>query len=312
MIPFKLTPEYREYVWGGTRLRPNEKITAEAWIVYEKNKILDGPFAGLTLQEVADANPIALMGKTVVKKTGNRFPLLIKLLDCADWLSLQVHPNNEQAIQLEGPGNLGKTEAWYVVEADEGAQLLGGFEHSVTSDDIVVSLKNGTIIELVQRHNVCSGDSIFIPAGLIHALGPGLLIYEVQQTSDITYRVYDWNRPLTADRRLHLEEANVALNPDLKGELIPSSTFTGEQKANLVISDYFSLELISGDFGTASFDTSGNSFSAFTVLEGETFLWGNGWQFKLERFESLLIPAVCGRFQVEWGETGRALRAHVP
>ncbi|MCJ7701983.1 MAG: hypothetical protein MUO62_10390, partial [Anaerolineales bacterium] len=127
LFPFRLKPSYREYIWGGNRLRPNLGKTAEAWIVYEGNEITDGPYAGTRLGEVAEKNPIDLLGPRILAQSGSRFPLLIKLLDCADWLSLQVHPNNEQAEKLEGPGHLGKTEAWYVVEADEGAQLLGGF-----------------------------------------------------------------------------------------------------------------------------------------------------------------------------------------
>ncbi len=310
--PFKLEPHYREYVWGGNRLRPDVGRTAEAWIVYEENKIINGPFAGSTLAQAADDNTAALLGDKVVKKSGTRFPLLIKLLDCADWLSLQVHPNDEQANQLEGPGHLGKTEAWYVVEADEGAQLLGGFRPGVTPDDVRTALYEGGILDLVQRHDVQTGDAIFIPAGLIHALGPGSLIYEVQQTSDITYRVYDWDRPMTAGRKLHLDQAAIALNPNLEGNLISGSKFADKKKANLVTSEYFSLDLIVGNSETMDFDTRGESFSAFTVLDGDVFISGNGWQFDLGRFETLLVPAICGKYDVELVGSVRALNAFVP
>ena len=312
LSPLKLEPNYREYVWGGHRLRPDVGKTAEAWVVYEGNYITAGPFAGATLAEVAEKNALDLLGSKVLSHSGKRFPLLVKLLDCADWLSLQVHPNNEQAVQLEGPGHLGKTEAWYVVEADEGAQLLGGFRTGVTADEITTSLQEGRIADLVQRHYVQTGDAIFIPAGLIHALGPGLLIYEVQQTSDITYRVYDWDRPLTAGRKLHLDQARIALNPDLEGKLISGSAFKGASRTSLVSCDYFTLELLSGEVESIPFDTQGKSFSALTVLEGQATLSGEDWQFVLERFESLLIPAACHEFQIEFSERARALRVFVP
>ena len=312
LFPFKLISQYREYIWGGNRLRPNNGKTAEAWIVYEGNQIADGPLAGLTLAEAAEKNASALLGDKVLAQSGTRFPLLIKLLDCLDWLSLQVHPNDEQAEQLEGPGHFGKTEAWFVVEADDGAQLLGGFRPNVTSAEIAASLRVGGILDLVQRHAVQTGDAIVIPAGLIHALGPGLLIYEVQQTSDITYRVYDWDRPMTAGRKLHLEQAQVALNPDLEGKLIPGSSFKGKQRASLVSCNYFSLELISGEAEAIGFDTQGKSFSVLTVLDGKVLVQGDGWQSELGHFESLVIPAVCGKHRLDLLETSRVLRAYVP
>ena len=310
--PFKLEPHYREYVWGGNRLRPNIGKTAEAWIVYEENKIVNGPYAGSTLAEVAENNAAALLGNKVVAKSGARFPLLIKLLDCADWLSLQVHPNDELAERLEGPDHFGKTEAWYAVEADEGAQLLGGFRDGVTCDDVKTSLYEGGILDLVQRHDVQTGDAIFIPAGLIHALGPGLLVYEVQQTSDITYRVYDWDRPMTSGRKLHLDQANIVLDPNLVGRLIPGSKFIENNRANLIASDYFSLELITGDSETMDFDTRQESFSVFTVLDGEVSISGDDWRFELARFETLLVPAICGKYQIEILGKARALNAFVP
>jgi mannose-6-phosphate isomerase len=248
----------------------------------------------------------------VVAQSGTRFPLLIKLLDCADWLSLQVHPNDEQAEQLEGPGHFGKTEAWFVIEADDDAKLLGGFRPGVTSAEVSASLSQGNILDLVQQHDVQTGNAIFIPAGMIHALGPGLLIYEVQQTSDITYRVYDWDRPKTAERQLHLEQAQVALNPDLEGKLISSASFEEQHRANLVSCEYFSLELISGQAETVKFDTNGESFSVLTVLDGTAQIKGDGWQSELGHFESLLIPAVSGEHHMELKETSRILRAFVP
>lgn len=317
--PFMLEPTYRDYVWGGNRLRPDIEVTAEAWIVYENN-IVSGKvgsidsepiYAGKTLAEVVKIEGEQLVGSKAFSQTGYRFPLLIKLLDCADWLSLQVHPNDNQAEQLEGPGHYGKTEAWFIVEADEGAQLLGGLTEGVTPDKMRAALHEGEILSLTKRHDVQAGDSIFIPAGLIHALGPGLLIYEVQQTSDITYRVYDWGRPITDRRQLHIAQAETVVNPELKGELIPGPPqgFDGSKK--LVASQYFTLDLIIGKPGLIDLEPRKGSFSAVTVLDGHLKIRGTGWEFDLTRFETLVIPAIWQAFQVESSSPMRALRSAV-
>jgi mannose-6-phosphate isomerase len=307
--PFMLEPSYRDYVWGGNRLRPNVEITAEAWIVYEGNKVANGVYAGKTLAEVTAKEGETLLGSKVFAQTGSRFPLLIKLLDCADWLSLQVHPNDEQAEQLEGSGHFGKTEAWYVVEADDGAQLLGGLIEGVSQADIKTGLQKGQILSLTQRHDVQTGDSIFIPAGMIHALGPGLLIYEVQQTSDITYRVYDWDRPMTAGRKLHIDQAAVVLNPELRGELLPGPPLDFEGAKKLIASSYFGLDLIVGKTSVIDLEPREGSFSAITILDGHVKISGPGWQFELTRFETLVIPAIWRAIQIEFKGRVRALRS---
>jgi len=309
MQPFMLEPTYRDYVWGGNRLRPNVEKTAEAWIVYEGNIAANGAYAGKTLAEIAEKEGETLLGDKVFAQTGTRFPLLIKLLDCADWLSLQVHPNDEQAEKLEGVGHFGKTEAWYVVEADEGAQLLGGLTEGVKFSDLQAALHTGKILSLTQCHDVQTGDYIFIPAGLIHALGPGLLIYEVQQTSDITYRVYDWDRPMTAGRKLHLEQAAAVLNSGLKGELLPGPPREFEGVKRLVSSSYFGLDLIAGKSGVINLEPCVGSFSTITILDGQVKVRGADWSFELKRFETLVIPAIWNEVQLELNNQVRALRS---
>ena len=311
--PFKLIPEYRDYIWGGKRLRPAAEITAEAWVIYAEDLVADGPYAGKSLAKVAEIEGINLLGTQAIAQTGKRFPLLIKLLDCAQWLSLQVHPNDEQAHQLEGPGFFGKTEAWYVVAAEENAQLLGGFCPGVTNTEMETAVREGGIMDIVQRHDVATGDAIFIAPGMLHALGPGMLIYEVQQTSDITYRVYDWDRPLTAGRKLHIEQAVAVLDPKIQGELIstPQNSDAAQCKP-LVNSDYFQLDLISGVRGDLKLDTRGSSFSALTNLDHALTITGTDWQFELGQYESLVVPASWGAFQIKLVDQSRVLHACVP
>ena len=309
--PFKITPTYRDYVWGGKRLRPEAEITAEAWVVYEADRVADGPYAGKTLAEVAELEGEALLGRKAFALTGKRFPLLIKLLDCAAWLSLQVHPNDEQAQKLEGPGFFGKTEAWYVVEAEEGAQLISGICPGVTREEINNAVGKKAILDIVECRNVKAGDTIFIAPGTIHALGSGLLIYEVQQTSDLTYRVYDWDRPLTGTRKLHIEQSIYVLDPQASGnvrQMDPNPSPSGRKE--LVSCKYFTLEMIVGRSRSVPVDLQGESFSAVTALNGSITIHAEDWSYGLRPLETLLIPAISGKYLIKSTGEARALLSH--
>lgn len=306
--PLQLLPEYRDYVWGGERLRPDIVPTAEAWVVYEGDHVAAGPFAGKTLGELAAEKGEELLGSRAYAKTGTRFPLLVKLLDCAQWLSLQVHPDDEQAIALEGPGNYGKTEAWHVIEAAPNATLIAGMKPGTTAEILETSMRDGTIVEHTQSLRVRAGDTIFMPAGTVHALGPGLLIYEVQQTSDWTYRVYDWGRPETPSRRLHIDKSLAVSRPDAAASAQPLPRLTDGQPVLLCESPYFRLEMLSAQTQSIALDTRGESFHAITVLEGAAHIITPGGEVTLNRFETAVIPAACGSYRVEPVTAFRALR----
>lgn len=309
---FRLTPQYRDYVWGGARLRPGQAPTAEAWVVYEGNQIAGGPLDGQTLAQATREHGAELLGRQALEKTGERFPLLIKLLDCAEWLSLQVHPNDEQAARLEGPGHFGKTEAWHILEAEQGAELLGGLKPGCSPEQMREAIQAGKpLVDCMHRLQVKAGDSLFIPAGMIHALGPGLLLYEIQQTSDITYRVYDWDRPASAGRKLHIEQSLQVADPGLTGKLVPGQPLRDGEKRTLITSPYFRLALFAGELNGLLEDTGRQSFHAVTVIEGRASLQGEGWELGLERFESALVPAAVGQYQITPSGATRALLASV-
>ncbi len=307
----KLTPEFRDYMWGGDRLRPGFNPTAEAWVVWESDRIANGALAGKILSEVASEFGVALLGEKAVSRTGSRFPLLIKLLDCAQWLSLQVHPNDEQAIRLEGPNQFGKTEAWHVLEAQSDAKLIAGVKSGTTEAELADSIHNGTVAEYSQYVSVSTGDTIFMSAGTLHALGPGLLIYEVQQTSDWTYRVYDWGRPQTETRRLHIDKSIQVTRPDFSAPVIPMPALQ-EGTANLLVQcDYFTLELLAASSQPIHFDTHGETFHAITVIEGKVLLQTADEHVELEKMQTALVPASLGVYDfVPLGDC-RALRSRV-
>lgn len=310
LLPFRLAPIYKDYVWGGKKLRPQADITAEAWVVYEQDVVMDGPYAGQTLAKVIELEGAALLGSRIVKQSGKRFPLLIKLLDCADWLSLQVHPNNAQAKRLAGPNEYGKTEAWYVIAADTDAQLISGFKPNITCPDVIKAAGKKEILDLVERRSVKAGDSILIAPGTIHAIGPGLLIYEVQQNSDITFRVYDWDRPTDGGRKLHIDESIEALNPNQKGEVKRfDETAPSTPIKTLVVSEFFSLTMLHGKNSNVKVNTMGESFAAITAVDKEITINGGEWAFQLKPLETLFIPAECPPFEVEFTEDANALLA---
>ena len=185
-----------------------------------------------------------LVGNGSESQKTKKFPLLVKLLDCHQWLSIQVHPNDQQAVQLEGLDFSGKTEGWFVLDAEAGAQLIAGVKPDIDKLELEKSIRNGDLIDKLQHHQISKNDSIFIPAGTIHALGPGSIIYEIQQNSDVTYRVYDWDRPATAGRQLHIDKSIEVSDPKLKVHL---QKFNEDSLTNLIkifSCDYFDLNLI--------------------------------------------------------------------
>jgi len=309
----QLVPLYDPRVWGGQRLKPSpEKPIGEAWVVYECNQIASGPLAGRTLAEVAAERGAALVGRHAFARTGTRFPLLIKLLDCADWLSIQVHPNDEQAIQMEGPGQFGKTEAWHVLEAEEGARLIAGVRPGKSAEELAQAIRGGGIEPYALYHTVHAGDTIFMPAGLMHALGPGLLLYEVQQASDLTYRVFDWNRPASAGRPLHIEQSVAVTNPELAGKTMPLPPLAAHDQRSLVRCKYFDLSLLLAQHQPLLLDTLGESFHALTVIEGRAEVHCKEEQVTLERFETVVVSADAGSYRLNPLTPCRVLSARVP
>jgi len=311
LLPHALTfsPEYRDYLWGGQRLRPGI-LTAEAWVIYENDRIASGPLAGKTLAEMTAIFGADLLGESVIQRRGPRFPLLIKLLDCNQWLSLQVHPNDQQALKLEGPGQNGKTEAWFILEAIPGAQLIAGLKPGTTAEELAHAIKLGTILDVSQYEKVQTGDTIFMRAGIIHALGPGLLVYEVQESSDLTYRVFDWNRSQTGRRVLHIDKSLAVADPTARSHPLPLPIMQDGQCWSLCQSEYFTLEVINSQTQPLDLDTYGQSFHALTIIEGAARFSSGREHLSLNRFESLVVPAACGTYCLEPQAGGfRALRS---
>src|ERR671927_1165823 len=210
---FRLEPQYRERVWGGRRLKAADPPVGEAWVAFGESRVAGGDYEGKTVAELSEEYGAEFLGGAAAERYGTRFPLLVKLLDCADWLSVQVHPNDEQARRLVGPEEFGKSEAWHFIEAEPGATIYAGVRAGTSKEELEAAIRGGRVLEVAEQLEVKAGETVYIPAGTLHALGPGLLLYEVQQSSDTTYRVYDWDRPASAGRELHVEQSVAVTNP---------------------------------------------------------------------------------------------------
>jgi mannose-6-phosphate isomerase len=310
-----LEPQFRERVWGGQRLRAENPPIGEAWIAYGPSRIAAGPLAGRTLDDLSAEYGPALVGRAVAERFGTRFPLLIKLLDSADWLSVQVHPDDEQAGRMVGPGEFGKTEAWYFLAAEPGARSLIGVKPGVGSGELAGAIRESRILEVAESVSVAAGAALLIPAGTLHALGPGIFLYEVQQASDTTYRVYDWGRPSSAGRKLHINESiEVAVpvgptaltHPEVQGD-------TGTAPA--VDCKYFDLDVVrvSPDGGPFRGDTLGESFHTLTVIDGAARVSCDGESIDLRPFETAFAAGEAGAYKVEaTGGPATLLRSAVP
>lgn len=308
MYPIKLKPAFKDYLWGGTRLRDDfgkdcdfNKI-AESWELSchkDGNSVVaDGEFAGLTLAQYIEKEGKSVLG-TNCEKFEN-FPILIKLIDAKDNLSVQVHPNNEYAQRVEG--EYGKTEMWYVVDCDEGASLLYGFKHNITKEEFRERIENNTLLEVTNSVPVKKGDVFFIEAGTLHAIGKGILIAEIQQNSNTTYRIYDYGR-VGADgkpRQLHIDKAVDVTNlcpakPYPQSEPVDMGGWT---KKRLAKCEYFTVDVINVDT-SASLEADKSSFVNILVLDGGCVLSSEGNDaVELKKGDSVFIPAGLGKFEL--------------
>jgi mannose-6-phosphate isomerase len=308
-----LEPQYRERVWGGQRLCGASPAVGEAWIAFGASRIVGGALAGATVDELVKAHGTALLGTAVAHRYGARFPVLVKLLDVADWLSLQVHPNDAQARRMVGPDEFGKTEAWFFIDADSNARILLGVKPGTTAAALAAAIREGRALDVAEGIEVRAGEAVLIPAGTLHALGPGLLLYEIQQASDTTFRAYDWDRPQTAGRKLHIEEsAEVALPV---GPMDRDTPLLGPETgaACAIECGYFDLQLAGVATAPLRADTGGLTFHVLTVIEGSIELVCGSETARLERFETILVPGEAGRYEARSvGGPARLLRARVP
>ena len=313
MYPLLLTPPVKDYIWGGTRLKTefgyetDKDIAAEAWVLSchkdGSSVVANGELAGKSLPEVLEAWGDAAIGAKAAAFP--YFPLLIKLIDAHDRLSVQVHPDNEYALKVEG--EFGKTEMWYVVDCEPGAQLIYGFNRTLTKEELRAQIEADTLPEVCNFVPVKKGDVFFIEAGTLHAIGKGILIAEVQQNSNTTYRVSDYGR-LGADgkpRPLHVDKAVDVTDPVPPtvpyGQVGDVTAIEGGTLRPLASCELFTADLVNVD-GTATFGEA-DTFVSLLCLTGEATLTAGDVTFPVKKGDSVFLPAgmtasVCGNAQL--------------
>ncbi|WP_428305323.1 type I phosphomannose isomerase catalytic subunit [Lacipirellula sp.] len=296
----RFEPLFRRYLWGGRRLGTmlGKAIGAgddyaESWEIVDhgadQSVVLNGPLAGRTLGDLVREQPAALLGDGV---TTESFPLLFKFLDCNRTLSVQVHPNDEQGAQLDPP-DLGKTEAWVVIAADPGSKIYAGLKPGVTAEQLAATIAAGHCETCLHEFEARVGDCVFIPAGTVHALGAGLVIAEIQQASDTTFRLHDWNRVDAAGnpRQLHVDESLATIDYT-RGAVAPQQPAAHEAgRERLVECDKFLLDRVSIAAGSGATLGGGDSFHLLAVLAGAVEVTAGGRKEVLKAGETALLPA---------------------
>ena len=307
MAVIRLEPAFKDYIWGGTRLRDDfgkrcdlDKV-AKSW---ELSCHKDGPSVvatgedkGLTLQEYIDRHGKGILGTNCERF--EFFPILIKLIDAKDNLSVQVHPDNEYAQRVEG--EYGKTEMWYVVDCDEGAELLYGFKHEISKEEFARRIADNTLLEVTNNVPVHKGDVFFIEAGTLHAIGKGILIAEIQQNSNTTYRIYDYGR-VGKDgkpRELHVDKAKdvTCLTPAKQYPETPVEQYEGYTSKLLARCSYFTSYVLDID-GRAELEADSSSFSDLLIVEGEGRVTADD-EVAFKKGDSIFVTAGTGRYTVE-------------
>lgn len=310
LYPFKLKPIYKDKIWGGSSLKtvlgkqiPSERI-GESWEISDHDEdtsiIANGSLAGKSLHDIFIGHSVELMGERLASRYADKFPILIKFIDAKDKLSVQVHPDDQYA-SLHENGSFGKSEAWYIVHAEPGAFIIAGLDRKMSRQEFEESLKSGKVEECVHKLPVKSGDFIYIPAGRIHAIMPGILINEIQQNSDITYRVFDWNRLDDAGkpRALHVRQSLETINFRDAQVQVGKPVASYPDRIILVENGFFTIEKLSVRNTQGANTKPDNSFHAYTVIRGKGEVQASATTLAVEQGDSFLVPYSVGEYRLE-------------
>jgi mannose-6-phosphate isomerase len=317
----KFTPILKNKIWGGQKLtallnkKSDRKDLGESWEISDVkgdiSVVSNGDLAGKDLKELITAHKGNLVGNKMYQHFGDKFPLLIKFIDAKEALSIQLHPNDDLAKKRHN--SFGKTELWYVMEADEKANLIVGFQKEVTTEEYLHHLKNKSLSAILNVDKVKKGDVYFIPAGRIHAIGAGVLLAEIQQTSDITYRIYDWDRPNLDGtfRDLHTNEALDAIDYSAK-ESYKTAYVSSEKKASEIVDcQYFTTSLLPV-LGEISLNHSEkDSFIIYMCVEGSVAFRYKSQIEKIQTGETILVPACIKNISIIADKSAKLLEVYI-
>lgn len=305
LYPLKFMPLFKDKIWGGNKVRdligidysPLNRL-GELWVLSaiegEETLVANGAFAECTLKELLEMYADDLIGEDNFDRFGTDFPLLIKIIDANDNLSVQVHPDDEYAWAHDMDN--GKTEMWYLLQADEGAKIYTGFTQKETKADIINRIRNKTLTEVLHYDNAERGDLYYIPAGTVHAIGKGVLLAEIQQSSDSTFRIYDWDRvdKNGKSRELHLEQGLQVM--DLNAQVGTAKChyhYHLNETTNLIESDYFVTNLVPLHEAIKKDLSNADTFYLYFCVGGKGFVRSMNERVPIKAGEIILLPAIA-------------------
>lgn len=322
LYPFKFKTIHKEKVWGGKKLKqyfddiPSEyEKIGESWVLSgvegDQTEVTNGFLAENELNELVEIYMGDLVGEKNYERFGNVFPILLKIIDTNDWLSIQVHPDDHLAKQR----NLGKgkTEMWYILDAKKGSQLISGFSKKINIEEYQERLASNDLKSTLNYENVSSGDVFYIPSGRIHAIGSGITLAEIQQTSDITYRIYDWDRKDDQGngRELHTKEALDALDFEVEKSYKTNYQKKQNETVSLVQSPHFTTNLLDLNKGIEKDYGYIDSFIILLGVEGEFSLGFDGGKINVKAGEAVLIPALSTDIQIIPERSAKILEIYI-
>lgn len=304
--PIVCEPILKDRIWGGTKLKTllnknsTSNITGESWelstVAGDISTIGTGTYKGKPLDEVISQFPEDILGTEVYKRFGSQFPLLFKFLDAREDLSIQVHPNDELAKKRHN--SFGKTEMWYIMQAEAGARIIVGFKKKSTPEEYLKHLKDKTLLDILDQITVAPGDVFLLETGTVHAIGAGIVLAEIQQTSDITYRIYDFDRRDANGnlRELHIDEALEAINYEVTDT--QKVYKDNANQANMMVDcQYFTTNFFPLD-GIAEITKDGRSFTVYMCVQGSFELHSNQQHYQFKTGDTVLVPAAMRQYSL--------------
>lgn len=317
--PLRLEPRLSYRLWGGGRLAPllgvpahsEGEPLAEAWLVYAGNPVTNGPLRGRNLGELAAELGAPLLGTASVARHGAAFPLVAKLIDAAQALSIQVHPDDRQAALLEGPGRVGKDETWYLLDAAPGARLVRGFRRAVSAGEVRDAVASGRLERLLASVPAHAGQVVHNPPGVVHAIGAGISLFEIQQPSDLTYRLFDYGRrdAAGAPRELHLDRALAVAQLGPAPPTPAPRAGTGPGRRELFAGAHYLMEALD-PARVGELETDPATVELLTVTSGGATLEWAGGELALPAGAAAVLPAALGRYALSG--RGETLRCRLP
>ena len=320
--PLKFEPILKEKIWGGKKLsqvlnkKTDKDNIGESWEISDVDDdisiVSNGNLQGKTLQDLLQSYKENLVGKKVYNQFGNKFPLLIKYIDAKEPLSIQLHPNDTLAKKRHN--SFGKTEMWYVMQADENANLIVGFNKRISKEEYLSHVNNKNLVDSLNFDIVKKGDVYFITSGLVHAIGAGVLLAEIQQTSDITYRIYDWERQDDQGnkRELHTEYAMDAIDLSTQETYKTNYNIELNETSNIIDCQYFTTNILMVDKNIKIDNSNRDSFIIYMCTDGEGVrIKSLDFEVNLNYGETVLIPASLNNYNILPINTSKLLEVYI-